>query len=114
MMRMLLLLVAAKGSLAGVGFCILDTQPEALQGTGYAASNALTESQCAAAGEDWCPLYDEVKTFEAVDPATQAAEQIEYYWWSACCTGMQVRIGRHPRAPATHARQRASGPPRSP
>ena len=114
---MLLLLVAAKGSLAGVGFCILDTQPEALQGTGYAASNALTESQCAAAGEDWCPLYDEVKTFEAVDPATQAAEQIEYYWWSVCCTGMQVRIGRHLRAPATHAtdaRQRARGPPRSP
>ena len=92
-MRALLLLAAGEGGLAGVGFCILSPgqQPEALQGTGYAASNALTEGECAAAGEDWCPLYDEVKTFEAVDPATQAAVQIEYYWWSACCSGMQVR-----------------------
>ena len=94
MMQMLLLLAAAKGSLAGIGFCILDTrqQPEALQGTGYAVSNALTESECNTAGEDWCPLDDEVKQFEAVNPNTQATEQIEYYWWSACCTGMQVSI----------------------
>jgi hypothetical protein len=124
MMQMLLLLAAAKGSLAGIGFCILDTrqQPEALQGTGYAVSNALTESECNTAGEDWCPLDDEVKQFEAVNPNTQATEQIEYYWWSACCTGMQVRIETitcipiltaaitrymiHPHAPGvTHARQ---------
>ena len=97
MMQMLLLLAAAKGSLAGIGFCILDTrqQPEALQGTGYAVGNALTESECNTAGEDWCPLDDEVKTFGAVNSVTQATEQIDYYWWSACCTGMQVCIIAH-------------------
>ena len=98
MMQMLLLLAAAKGSLAGIGFCILDTrqQPEALQGTGYAASNALTEGECGAAGEDWCPLDDAVRTFAAVNAS------VEYYWWSACCTGMQVRT-----APSSHSSQRS-------
>ena len=92
-LRMLVLLAAAKGSLAGIGFCILDTQPEVLQGTGYAVTSALTEGQCTAAGHDWCPLDDEEKTF--VNLGTQATEQIDYYWWSACCTGMQVHV--HPR-----------------
>ena len=87
---LLLLALAPAKTAAGIGFCILGTQPAALQGTGYAETSTLTEAECIASPlDEWCPLKDETKTFEYTDPDTGAVTTHDYYWWSACCTGMQ-------------------------
>jgi hypothetical protein len=83
------LLACSEGSAAGVGLC-LDQRPAGLAETGYTAASALTtRAQCVSAGHEWCPLSNETKTFGYTDTASGATAQIEYYWWSACCTGKQ-------------------------
>mmetsp|Transcript_64551 Transcript_64551/g.188851 ORF Transcript_64551/g.188851 Transcript_64551/m.188851 type:complete len:832 (-) Transcript_64551:142-2637(-) len=66
------------------GFC-LDHVPPALQGTGFAGSPSRypTQLECLAAGHSWCPLSNETDTWEA------EGGSVEYYWFSACCSGRQ-------------------------
>ena len=80
-----------RGCQAGVGFCIEATQPAALKGTGYAKiSTIATQAACSAGGHEWCPLDDTKKAFDHADPATGVVTVgVEYYWYSACCTGTQ-------------------------
>jgi hypothetical protein len=71
-----------------VGFC-LDQVPPGLAGTGYTATSALTKAQCPS--DSWCPLLNETKVFSYTDDTSGSTTQVEYYWWSACCTGRQGR-----------------------